>query len=432
MVLSVSTLPLPLPEREGNWEHAPAKEKASMSQVRWRFTRNGRLLCALAMISFLPSTSGGAEAVTWDLDALYKAPRSAEARFKETGVRGIYYDGVPFQGKPTRVFAWIGLPDSPKSSKVPGMVLVHGGAGKAYADWVRLWNARGYAAIAMDTCGADGSGKRMLDNAGPRGWDDALTQCEWPVTDQWAYHAVADIVLAHSLLRSLPEVDSDKIGLTGISWGGFLACITAGVDDRFKFVAPVYGCGFLGEDSVWKPALDSLGPELSASWLARWDPAVYLPRAKMPFLWVTGDMDYAFPLGSFQKSYRLPPGKRYLAIRHDMPHGQTQGATAPEILAFAQQINCHEAPLARMSEQGNDGNSAWAKFVAEDSLSKAQLVTTKDPGPWSQRKWTVNDAELDKSAGRTAARLPDGTRAFYFILLDDRGCVASSEHVELQ
>ena len=33
------------------------------------------------------------------------------------------------------------------------MVLVHGGGGTAEAEWVRIWNARGYAAISMDTCG---------------------------------------------------------------------------------------------------------------------------------------------------------------------------------------------------------------------------------------------------------------------------------------
>jgi hypothetical protein len=33
------------------------------------------------------------------------------------------------------------------------MVLIHGGGGTAFADWVRLWTGRGYAAIAMDLCG---------------------------------------------------------------------------------------------------------------------------------------------------------------------------------------------------------------------------------------------------------------------------------------
>ena len=34
------------------------------------------------------------------------------------------------------------------------MVLVHGGGGTAFDAWVRAWVKAGYAAIAMDTCGA--------------------------------------------------------------------------------------------------------------------------------------------------------------------------------------------------------------------------------------------------------------------------------------
>jgi hypothetical protein len=42
----------------------------------------------------------------------------------------------------------------------------------------------------------------------------------------------------------------------------------------------------------------------------------------------------------------------------------------------------------------------------------------------------VADAELDKATGRASADIIDGTTAYYFMLFDDRGCVASSEHVE--
>ena len=47
-------------------------------------------------------------------------------------------------------------------------------------------------------------------------------------------------------------MDRRRIGITGISWGGYLTCIVAGLDDRLKVAVPVYGCGFLGDDSVWK------------------------------------------------------------------------------------------------------------------------------------------------------------------------------------
>lgn len=66
-----------------------------------------------------------------------------------------------------------------------------------------------------------------------------------PMKDQWAYHGVADILLANSLLRSMEKVDERRIGLTGISWGSVLSCIAAAVDTRFQFLIFVYGCGWV-------------------------------------------------------------------------------------------------------------------------------------------------------------------------------------------
>jgi dienelactone hydrolase len=392
------------------------------------------LLSAALVFAADPADAQPTGPVRWNLESLRTPPHFTDAPISEPGVRGIFYDGLPWKGKPTQVFAWLGLPEKAARGKVPAMVLVHGGNGTAHARWVRLWTERGYAAIAMDTCGAGLAAiepnQKRLDDGGPRGWDASFQQIDLPIEDQWAYHAVADIVLANSLLRSLPEVDAEKIGLTGISWGGYLTCLTAGVDQRFRFAAPVYGCGFLGEDSCWLPAFQKMGPAAAEKWLSLWDPSVYLPQAKMPMLWVTGDADFAYPLNSLQKSYRLPAGERYLAVRRAMPHGHPSGETPPEILALAEQLNFQGVPLARMTSQGIDGRLAWSQFAAEAPLEKAQLVSTVDLGPWQQRRWTVADAELDKATARVTATLPDGTRAFYFMLFDTRGCVASSEHVE--
>ena len=71
-----------------------------------------------------------------------------------------------------------------------------------------------------------------------------------PVGDQWPFHAVAAALRAHSLLAADPAVDAARIGLTGISWGGYLTCLVSGVDERYRFACPVYGCGFLRGNSA--------------------------------------------------------------------------------------------------------------------------------------------------------------------------------------
>jgi dipeptidyl aminopeptidase/acylaminoacyl peptidase len=64
--------------------------------------------------------------------------------------KAIYFDALNYQGKPTRVFAWLGIPEGASADNpVPAIVLVQGGGGTAFKNWVRMWNERGYAAISI-------------------------------------------------------------------------------------------------------------------------------------------------------------------------------------------------------------------------------------------------------------------------------------------
>ena len=317
--------------------------------------------------------------------------------------------------------------------KVPGMVLVHGGGGTAFDTWVRLWTDRGYAAIAMDTCGCVPVGTysnwEAHEHGGPAGWG-GYNQIDKPREDQWTYHAVADAVLAHSLLRSLPEVDPERIGLTGISWGGYLTSIIAGVDHRFKFAVPVYGCGYT-LDMGFAASVTNLGKERGDRWMRWWDPSVYLKDAPMPMAWVTGSNDFAYWFPALQKSYRLPVGPRTLCIRLRMPHGHGAAGEAPkEIHVFADSILKGGDPLPRITGQGRNGTQAWATFESAHPLKKAELNVTKDTDPkWPERKWEALPAQVE--AGRVTAILPEGVTVYYLNLFDDRDVVVSTEHEEM-
>jgi dienelactone hydrolase len=366
----------------------------------------------------------------WNIRALSEPPKVYPAQTAEPGVRAMYFESVPWKGKPTRVFAYYGAPEG---KKLPAMALIHGGGGTAFAEWVRLWNKRGYAAIAMDTVGTvpdkadDGKlwapARKRHEYGGPAGWGD-FGSIDEPITDQWSYHAVASAVLAHSLIRSFPEVDPERIGVTGISWGGYLTSIVSGVDPRFRFAAPVYGCGFLGEDSAWLKDFAKLGPERAKKWLSLWDPSVYLPDSRMPMLWVTGTNDFAYPLPSLQKSYRLARGQRTLAIRVRMKHNHPDGATPEEIAAYAESIFRKGTPMPRIVESAPD----VVGYKAKGRVIRAELNYTNDQGRWQDRKWESVPADLDTKRRRVAAAVPPGATAWYINLFDERGLVVSSEH----
>lgn len=374
----------------------------------------------------------------FDLQTLAKPPAVFAAEgFEQPGVRALYYEGEPYHGKPTRVFAYYGAPQVAAGARVPAMVLIHGGGGTAFDRWVKVWTSRGYAAIAMDLCGCVPTGTyskwQRHDQGGPPGWQASFDQLDEPVTDQWPYHAVTAITRGHSLLRSFPEVDADRIGVTGISWGGYLTCLVAGVDDRFKFAVPVYGCGFLAENSAWLKQFEMLGTDKADLWSKQWDPAAYLPNTKLPMLWVNGTNDFAYPMDSWQKSYRLTKGPRTLSLQLRMPHGHGPAGENPEeIHAFANSRLRDGPPLPKITGQGREGNKVWATYESKSPPAAGYLLYTTDAGKWQDRQWSAIAAQLDPAARRIDASLPEKVAVYYLNLVDDKMRVVSSEHEVLE
>jgi Hsp70 protein/prolyl oligopeptidase family protein len=96
-----------------------------------------------------------------------------------------------------------------------------------------------------------------------------------------------------SLLADRPDVDAGCIGITGISRGGYLTCIVAGLDDRLKVAVPVYGCGFLHENSTWLGIFQKMPTEMRKLWVENLEPSRYLGQGRIPVLFVTGINDFA-------------------------------------------------------------------------------------------------------------------------------------------
>lgn len=384
--------------------------------------------CSLFWV-LLPAAALGGELV-WDLERLAEVPKWERLTKPQVdGISAIAYEGLPFQGRATQVFAWLGVPEVEPGAKVPAIVLVHGGGGTAFEEWVRLWVDRGYAAIAMDTCGQVPVGNygRWVRNVsgGPAGWG-GFDQIEWAREDQWTYHAVADVLLAHSLIRSIPEVDADRTGITGISWGGYLTCIAAGIDSRFKLAVPVYGCGYYRE-TFFAADLGRMEPAAADRWMEWWDPSVYLGAAEMPMLWVNGSNDFAYFLHAMQRSYRLPSGPRTLCVRLRMPHAHGGAGENPEeIRVFADSLLRGGKRLPELLASGRDGRSVWVEYTAEVPVVRAELNYTMDAELGPQSEWVAAAAELVE--GRAVAELGAGVRHYYFNLFDERDCVVSSEH----
>jgi dienelactone hydrolase len=389
----------------------------------------------LALLFWGPWPARGEPALTgpWDLSKLKQAPKVTWVD-KEGPLRKLYYESEPYHGKPTRVFAYYAQP-AKVVGRLPAMVLLHGGGGKAFPQWARLWAERGYVALAMDFGGNGPDGKRLPDAGPGQSDEDKFPRAKTDLREMWSYHAVAAAIRGVSLLSSLPQVDAERIGVTGISWGGYLTCLVAGLDDRLKVAVPVYGCGFLHENSAWLKIFDQLPKDRGEEWTANFDPSRFLKQAKMPMLFVNGTNDSAYPLDSYRKSYRLVANHQ-LCIKVNMKHGHAAGWAPVEIGLFVDQylnkgvaLPAFKGPFLLI--QTGVFIFARIEYASATLVDRAELHWTTDSGPWQKRKWQSQSVRFE--SGKISARLPDKKPTVFFVsITDKRNATVSSEHWELE
>ncbi len=398
----------------------------NLSRVRWLGGSKGGGFAWLILFIWMAGPVGAEKIGPWDTESLFRTPQ-AQWQPARQGVQEVYYEGEPFHGRPTRVYAVYAEPAAGQKP-YPAMVCVHGGGGTAFPEWVKLWAARGYAALAMDLAGCGPERKRLSDG-GPDQSDSAKFADfdEKTASDMWTYHAVAAVIRGHSLLRSLPQIDPERIGLTGISWGGYLTCIVAGVDSRFRLAIPVYGCGFLHENSVWLPRFEKMAPVQRERWIALFEPSKYLCRVKYPIFFLNGTNDFAYPLDSYRKSYDLVPGEKWIRIEVRMKHGHFEGWAPAEIGLFADSILKGAPPLPKLGPMEREGRRIRAKAASALPIVEAHLNYTLDSGRWQDRRWHTVSAQWKEPQHVVEADLPDPPpTAFYLDVVDKRKAMTST------
>ncbi|MGH7134398.1 MAG: alpha/beta hydrolase family protein [Pirellulales bacterium] len=381
---------------------------------------------ALAFGILATAYAAAADTGPWDVQALQQTPEATWGETKDD-VQQVFYQGEPFEGHATRVFAYYARPKE-GDGPFPGIVLVHGGGGKAFAQWARLWADRGYAALAMDLAGHGPDGERLADG-GPE-QDDRTKFREFTddeVDQMWPYHAVADVIRGCSLLAGREEVDRERLAISGISWGGYMTCIVAGLDHRLKAAVPVYGCGFLADDSVWLPTFERMASDQRERWLKNFDPSNYLPAVRCPMLFVNGTNDYSYPLDSYQKSYRLVPGGVDLCIRVKMPHNHPDGWAPAEIGIFIDSILKDGRPLPSLEPAEIKGRRVMARYKSTAPIVRAEIHFAIADGPWQKRGWTSVSAVHARDT--VSAELPTARPLVYYLsITDERGAQVSTPH----
>jgi dipeptidyl aminopeptidase/acylaminoacyl peptidase len=173
------------------------------------------------------------------------------------------------------------------NKKYPAILNIHGGPktvyGSVYYHEMQYWASEGFVVIFCNPRGSDGKGNAFADIRGQYGTID--------------YNDIMDFV--DESLAQNPWINTEKLGVTGGSYGGYMTNWIIGHTNRFKAAATqrsisnwisMYGTTDIG----YFFASDQIGetPWSNAEKLWNHSPMKYADQIKTPLLVLHSEEDY--------------------------------------------------------------------------------------------------------------------------------------------
>jgi dienelactone hydrolase len=258
-------------------------------------------------------------AAQWPIDAVteqnlfYNArKRDCFARYAKLADHRVEAVWIPFQGK--ALPAWLHLPPGYQAGRLPAVVSLPGmdsfkEMGVAlYGD---RWLSRGIAVLAID---------------GPGQYESPLLGI--PVSmPAWieAGRAIMDWLAAR------PEIDAQRVGIAGQSFGSLFATVAAANEPRFRACAVTATC--------LEPGCHTIFEEASPTFKMRFMFMAAIPdeaafdefrktltweghaeRLRIPYLCIVGEADELCPLAHTERMFKSMQAPRQLVIYQDSRH----------------------------------------------------------------------------------------------------------------
>jgi dienelactone hydrolase len=314
-----------------------------------------------------------------------------------------------------------------EKGKYPGVLVCHGGGG--YADGVAPavigWAKRGYVSMCQDQPGFYNSQKGQ--SSGP--WaklNRSLFTVEPDATASPLYDGVVAALNGLALLRTQPDVDRARIGVTGGSWGGDMTTmVTSLAGDRVRAAFSVYGCGFYDVGSTWRPGLEAMPREKADAWLRTLDAGRQASRMAASYFIMPAANDWFFWPSAVMATYRAIGSPKNLAFSPNDSHvlripGGTSGPqqfdhaanrTYAEIAWMDYHLKGKGEPFPVCRPAGTpsrDGREIAVRVAVESALPVKEVTVWHSYGetPWRTRWWEPAAAVRESQSGIYCARLP--------------------------
>ena len=341
--------------------------------------------------------------------------------WKEDGVvtRYVTFKVGTFKGVEARVAAYYSFPIG--ASKHAAFVWSHGGGQRAERKRGIYFAKQGFATIDINWLGRpleDGidvntdwgnvdptQGPRFYTKALRKSWKQNLQPDPYsidpvasPRNSNWFLLTVA-ARRAITFLEQQPEVDSERIGLSGYSMGGMITALAA-IDPRLKAVVPfVGGSGFKHVDFPGGIKGSSIRLHLRDVELYKttMDASAYWPLVKCPVLFISSSNDFH---STFDRIYQSLALLKHSNWRVSTNIHQNHGPGPEQWVLLNRWFNQHlkgtdqnipATPPSTFIVSGDTATFA-VKPEARDQLVNAEIYFSYDPNSRT-RFWNRADAK---------------------------------------
>jgi dipeptidyl aminopeptidase/acylaminoacyl peptidase len=164
--------------------------------------------------------------------------------------------------------------------------------------WSYRWNTQIFAAT--------GAVVTWVDRHGTTGYGEKFAMS---IVNEWGDMPFEDIMKSTDfLLQKLPNIDRERMGAAGASYGGYMAAWVLGHTDRFKCIIDHAGVNssyaqYASDVPHGFPQVMGGTPWANLEGMQRQNPMFYAKNFKTPTLVLHGELDYRVPYGNGLELY---------------------------------------------------------------------------------------------------------------------------------
>ena len=315
----------------------------------------------------------------------------------------------------TKVYAILAYPK--KSGIYPGRLVLHGGGLNADSmfNYVRSYALDGYVAIAPDLPGivseeyAKGSnceGDWTVD------YDYLGCMFKSEIVDDAKksslYYAIMTALKTFHLLQDNEKVDINNIGVSGISWGGYMTTMLCGIlGNQIKAAYAYYGTGHYKDGYFWSNGnygYNAMDKKTEAVWIANYEAGNVAKYITCPFFEAAATNDDYFSPEMTQKTLSDMHGEINLLYSPNTKHaiktlgtvGFASGSSEEEWFAYYLKNVGREMPKLLFKDIKVEENNCFISFNVPESSYKINFeayYSFTSEGNWWDRDWKTIDGK---------------------------------------